>query len=63
MSGRADCEKDGRWRRSFARRAEMSVGESPKMKNLIKKAMRRAIESWPRRKPWVKESEEEGEED
>jgi len=44
----------------------MSVGDSPKMKNLMKKAMSRAMESWPRRKPWVKEREEEeveGEED
>jgi len=25
------------------------------MKNLIKAARRRMMESWPRRKPWVKE--------
>jgi hypothetical protein len=30
-------------------------GGSPKMKNLMKKKIRRAMESWPRRKPWVKE--------
>lgn len=41
----------------------MSVGDSPKMKNLMKKAIRRAMESWPRRNPWVKEREEEEEEE
>jgi len=30
-------------------------GGSPKMKNLMKAARRRTMESWPRRKPWVKE--------
>jgi hypothetical protein len=30
-------------------------GGSPKMKNFMKKKIRRAMESWPRRKPWVKE--------
>ena len=30
-------------------------GGSPKMKNFIKKKIKRAIESWPRRKPCVKE--------
>ena len=32
-----------------------SEGGSPKMKNLMKKNIRRAMESWPRRKPCVKE--------
>jgi hypothetical protein len=30
-------------------------GGSPKIKNLMKKDIRSAIESWPRRKPCVKE--------
>jgi hypothetical protein len=30
-------------------------GGSPKMKKRIKKKISRAMESWPRRKPWVKE--------
>src|SRR5690242_13176440 len=47
-----------RERRSVARIEALTSGEggSPKMKNLMKAAMRRTIESWPRMKPWVKES-------
>jgi len=30
-------------------------GASPKMKNLMKAPRRRTMESWPRRKPWLKE--------
>ena len=30
-------------------------GGSPKMKNLIKAPMSMTTESWPRRKPWVKD--------
>ena len=44
-------------RRSVARRAEVmsAEGGSPNMKNLIKAPMRITMESWPRRKPCVKE--------
>lgn len=47
-----------RERRSVARRAAVTSGEggSPKMKNFMKAPMRMTIESWPRRRPWVKES-------
>ena len=31
-------------------------GGSPKMKNLMKAPMRITTESWPRRRPWVKDS-------
>lgn len=31
-------------------------GASPKMKNLMKAPSRRTTESWPRSRPWVKES-------
>lgn len=34
---------------------EGGMGASPKMKNLMKAPRRRMMESWPRRKPWVKE--------
>jgi hypothetical protein len=46
-----------RARRSELRCRERSsaLGGSPKMKNFMKKKIRRAMESWPRRKPWVKE--------
>ncbi len=46
-----------RERRSVARRAAVTsgVGGSPKMKNLMKAPMRITTESWPRRRPWVKE--------
>ena len=43
-------------RRLLRCRARASAeGGSPKMKNLMKQKMSRAMESWPRRKPWVKE--------
>ena len=44
-------------RRSVARRAAVTSGEggSPKMKNLMKAPIRMTMESWPRRRPWVKE--------
>ena len=55
------------WARVRARRREprwrarsSAEGSSPKMKNLMKKKRIRAMESWPRRKPWVKERLEEG---
>jgi hypothetical protein len=43
-----------RERRSVARKAAVTSGEggSPKMKNA---PMRMTMESWPRRRPWVKE--------
>lgn len=46
-----------RARRSELRcRARSSAeGGSPKMKNFMKQKIRRAMESWPRRKPCVKE--------
>ena len=46
-----------RERRSVARRAAVTSGEggSPKMKNFMKAPIRITIESWPRRRPWVKE--------
>lgn len=45
-------------RRSLARIAAVTSGEggSPKMKNLMKAAINRTMESWPRINPWVKES-------
>lgn len=50
------------WARVRARRSELrwrarssADGGSPKMKNFMKKKIRRAMESWPRRKPWVKD--------
>ena len=50
------------WARVRARRREerwtarsSAEGGSPKMKNFMKKKIRRAMESWPRRKPCVKE--------
>jgi hypothetical protein len=47
-----------RERRSVARRAAVTSGEggSPKMKNLMKAPMRITMESWPSRRPCVKES-------
>ena len=47
-----------RERRSVARRADVisAEGASPKMKNLMKAPIRITIESWPRRRPCVKES-------
>jgi hypothetical protein len=47
-----------RERRSVARRAAVTSGEggSPKIKNLMKAPMRITMESWPRRRPCVKES-------
>jgi hypothetical protein len=46
-----------RERRSVARRAAVTSGEggSPNIKNLMKAPMRITTESWPRRRPWVKE--------
>lgn len=46
-----------RERRSVARAEATTsgLGGSPKMKNLMKAPMRRTMESWPRRRPWVKE--------
>lgn len=50
------------WARVRARRRELrcrarssAEGGSPKMKNFMKQNMSSAIESWPRRKPCVKE--------
>jgi hypothetical protein len=45
-------------RRSVARREAVTSadGGSPKMKNFMKAPRRRTMESWPRRRPWVKES-------
>jgi hypothetical protein len=55
------------WARVRARRREercrarsSAEGGSPKMKNFMKKKIRRAMESCPRRKPCVKESLEGG---
>ena len=47
-----------RERRSVALSAAVTSGEggSPKMKNLMKAPMRITMESWPRRRPCVKES-------
>ena len=47
-----------RERRSVARREAVTSadGGSPKMKNFMKAPRRRTMESWPRRRPWVKES-------
>ena len=44
-------------RRSVARSAAVTSGEggSPKTKNLMKAPMRMTIDSWPKRRPWVKE--------
>jgi hypothetical protein len=57
------CLIDCWWARVRARRSELRCSErssaeggSPKMKNLMKKKIRSAIESWPSRKPCVKES-------
>lgn len=49
-----------RERRSVARREAVTSAEggSPKMKNFMKAPRRRTMESWPRRRPWVKESED-----
>jgi hypothetical protein len=46
-----------RERRSVARKAAVTSGEggSPKMKNFMKAPRRRTTESWPRRRPCVKE--------
>lgn len=46
-----------RERRSVARRAAVTSGEggSPKMKNLMNAPIRITMESWPRRRPCVKE--------
>lgn len=51
------------WASVRARRSELRCsarssadGGSPKMKNLMKKKMIRAMENWPSRKPCVKES-------
>ena len=43
--------------RSVARRAAVTSadGGSPNMKNFMNAPMRMTIESWPRRRPWVKE--------
>jgi len=45
-------------RLSVARREAVTSGDggSPKMKNLMKAPMRMTIESWPKRRPCVKES-------
>ncbi len=47
-----------RERLSVARREAVTSAEggSPKMKNFMKAPRRRTMESWPRRRPWVKES-------
>lgn len=47
-----------RERRSVARREAVTSadGGSPKMKNFMNAPMRITIESWPRSRPWVKES-------
>jgi hypothetical protein len=47
-----------RERRSVARREAVTSadGGSPKMKNFMNAPRRRTMESWPRRRPWVKES-------
>jgi len=45
-------------RRSVARSEAVTSadGGSPKMKNFMKAPRRRTMESWPSRRPWVKES-------
>lgn len=50
-----------RERRSVARKAAVMSGDggSPNIKNLINAPMRITTESWPRRRPWVKERLEE----
>jgi hypothetical protein len=47
-----------RERRSVARREAVTSAEggSPKMKNFMNAPRRRTMESWPMRRPWVKES-------
>jgi len=47
-----------RERRSVARKEAVTSAEggSPKMKNFMKAPRRRTMLSWPRRRPWVKES-------
>jgi hypothetical protein len=59
---RAFCCSVSWWARVLARRTEArwsarssADGGSPKMKNFMKKKIRRAMESWPTRKPCVKE--------
>lgn len=54
--------KERWWARVRARRREerwrarsSAEGGSPNMKNFMKKKIMRAMESWPRRKPWVNE--------
>jgi hypothetical protein len=44
--------------RSVARRAAVISGDggSPNIKNLMNAPIRITTESWPRRRPWVKES-------
>ena len=44
--------------RSVARKAAVTSGDggSPNMKNLMNAPMRITIESWPRRRPWVKDN-------
>lgn len=46
-----------RERRSVARNEAVTSAEggSPKMKNFMKAPIRITMESWPRRRPWVKE--------
>jgi len=34
---------------------ELGSGESPKMKNFMKKPRVRITKSWPKRRPWVKD--------
>lgn len=55
-------ETERRWGEVLSRRARARAeavvsgeGGSPKMKNLMKATMRITTESWPRRKPSVKE--------
>ncbi len=61
LAGKERREGSAAWLFAFLRaraRAEAVVsceGASPKMKNLRKAPIRRTTESWPRRKPWVKE--------
>ena len=50
------CARVRARRREERCRARSSAeGGSPKIKNFMKKKMRRAMDSWPRRKPWVNE--------
>lgn len=58
-----ECCIEEAWARVRARRSEercrarsSAEGGSPKMKNLIRRKMMRKMESWPRRKPWVKDA-------